>query len=71
RMLLGFVADAVLWVVPSFAEFPAVSELAAGLVIPTGRLLGCLAKIGILFPALLGLVGWAILDRRDLVRSST
>lgn len=71
RMLLGFVADAVLWVVPSFAEFPAVSELAAGLVIPTGRLLGCLAKIGILFPALLGLVGWAILERRDLVRSST
>ncbi len=71
RMLLGFVADAVLWLVPSFAEFPAVSDLAAGLVIPTGRLFGCLAKIGLLFPALLGLVGWAILERRDLVRSST
>jgi hypothetical protein len=71
RMLLGFVADATLWVVPSFAEFPAVSELAAGLAIPTGRLLGCLAKLGLLFPALLGLLGWAILERRDLVRSST
>lgn len=71
RMLLGFVADAVLWVVPSFAEFPAVSDLATGLAIPAGRLLACLLKIGVLFPALLGLVGWAVLERRDLVRSTT
>ena len=71
RMLLGFVADAVLWVVPSFAEFPAVSDLATGLAIPVGRLLACLLKIGVVFPALLGLVGWAVLERRDLVRSTT
>lgn len=71
RMLLGFVADAVLWIVPSFAEFPAVADLAAGLAIPAGRVLACGLKIGVLFPALLGLVGWAILERRDLVRSAT
>lgn len=71
RMLLGFVADAVLWIVPSFADFPAVSDLAAGLAIPAGRVLACGLKIGVVFPALLGLVGWAILERRDLVRSAT
>lgn len=71
RMLLGFVADAVLWLVPSFAEFPAVSDLATGIAIPATRLLGCLAKIGLFFPVLLGLAGWAILERRDLVRPST
>jgi len=71
RMLLGFVADAVLWIVPSFADFPAVSDLAAGLAIPAGRVLACGLKIGVVFPALLGLVAWAILERRDLVRSAT
>jgi hypothetical protein len=71
RMLLGFVADAVLWIVPSFADFPAVSDLAAGIAIPAGRVLACGLKIGVVFPALLGLVGWAILERRDLVRSAT
>lgn len=71
RMLLGFVADAVLWVVPSFAEFPSVADLATGLAIPAGRVLACALKIGVVFPALLGLVGWAILERRDLVRSSS
>jgi hypothetical protein len=33
--------------------------------------LGCLLVIGIAYPTLLGVGGWLVFDRRDLVRPST
>ena len=71
RMLLGFVADLVLWLVPAFSDFDAVASLATGTAIPTATVLACLLKIGIVYPLLIGLAGWAVLQRRDLVRSSS
>jgi hypothetical protein len=33
--------------------------------------LACCATIGLAYPLLLGLVGWLVFDRRDLVRPNT
>lgn len=71
KMLLGFVTDLVLWVVPAFSDYDAVAKLATGVAVPTGSVLSCLVKIGILYPLALGLLGWAVFERRDLVRSSS
>jgi hypothetical protein len=71
RMLLGFVTDLVLWVIPAFSDYDAVGNLATGIVIPPTQVLSCLLKIGVFYPLILGLAGWAIFERRDLVRSST
>lgn len=71
RMLLGFVTDGVLWMVPAFSDYDTVAKLAAGIAIAPTTVLSCLLKIGVLYPALIGLLGWVGFDRRDLVRSSS
>jgi hypothetical protein len=71
RMLFGFVTDIVLGMVPAFSDYDAVGSLATGIAIPTADVLSCLVKIGVVYPLVLGLIGWAIFQRRDLVRSST
>ncbi|NDC62602.1 MAG: hypothetical protein EBZ59_01120 [Planctomycetia bacterium] len=71
RMLLGFVTDIVLWLVPAFSDYDAVARLATGIAIPPTSVLSCLAKIGLVYPLLIGLLGWLVFDRRDLVRSSS
>lgn len=71
RMLLGFVADLVLWMVPAFSDYDAVAKLATGIAVPTWSVLSCLVKIGIVYPLLIGLLGWIVFDRRDLIRSAT
>lgn len=71
RMLLGFVTDLVLWMVPAFSDYDAVAKLATGLAVPTSSVLACLFKIGVVYPLVIGLLGWVGFDRRDLIRSST
>jgi hypothetical protein len=71
RMVLGFVTDAVLWTVPAFSDYDAVGRLATGIAVPTGTVLACLLKIGVVYPLIIGLLGWMVFDRRDLIRSST
>lgn len=71
RMLLGFVGDAVLAVVPAFSDYDAVSQLATGLAISTSTVAACCGWLGLLYPLVFGLIGWAALARRDLLPSST
>jgi hypothetical protein len=71
RMLLGFISDLVLWLVPAFSDYDAVAKLATGIAVPMGSVLSCLFKIGIVYPVVIGLLGWVVFDRRDLIRSST
>jgi len=71
RMLLGFVTDLVLWMVPAFSDYDAVAKLATGIAVPTGSVLSCLLKIAVIYPVAIGLLGWMVFDRRDLIRSST
>jgi hypothetical protein len=71
RMLFGFVTDVTLRCLPAFGDYDAVSLLTTGMRIETGAVLGCLLVIGIAYPTLLGVGGWLVFDRRDLVRPST
>jgi hypothetical protein len=71
RMLLGFVTDATLAVVPAFSDYEAVSQLATGVAIPIESVASCALRIGIVYPLIALGVGWLIFDRRDLVRSTT
>lgn len=71
RMLLGFVTDVTLRVLPAFSDYDAVGSLSTGLEVPTRAVFACFATIGLAYPLLLGLVGWLVFDRRDLVRPNT
>ncbi len=71
RMLLGFVSDGLLWILPSFSADASIAKLATGITIPLRDVATRLLLFGGLYPALVGSVGWLVLDRRDLVRSSS
>lgn len=71
RMLLGFVTDATLAVVPAFSDYETVSQLATGVAIPIGNVAACSLWIGVVYPAIALGLGWLIFDRRDLIRSAT
>ena len=71
RMLLGFVTDVVLWLLPSLTSDGAVRRLATGLTIPWRDVLGRLALFVVVYPLALGTIGWLVFDRRDLVRGSS
>jgi len=71
RMLLGFVSDAVTRLLPSFSADRAVARLVAGTAIPAGDVLRRLLLFAVVYPAVIGVVGWWVFERRDLVRSSS
>jgi hypothetical protein len=71
RMLLGFVSDGILGMLPSFTADGAVAKLATGILIPTGAVVSRLVLFAGCYPALVGVIGWLVFDRRDLVRTST
>ena len=71
RMLFGFVTDVTLRGLPAFGDYDAVSLLTTGMRIETSSVLWCLLGIGITYPILLGVGGWLVFERRDLVRPST
>ena len=71
RMLLGFVSDFVLWLLPSLTSDAATRRLATGITIPWADVLTRLALLCVAYPLALGAMGWLVFDRRDLVRSSS
>jgi hypothetical protein len=71
RMVLGFVSDGLVRLLPTFSADRSVARLATGMVIPLGDVLRALLLFGIVYPAAVGLSGWWVFDRRDLVRSSS
>jgi ABC-type transport system involved in multi-copper enzyme maturation permease subunit len=71
RMLLGFVSDGLVRLLPTFSADRSVARLATGTVIPLGDVLRALLLFGIVYPLAVGLASWWVFDRRDLVRSSS
>lgn len=71
RMLLGFVSDGLLWILPSFSADAAISRLATGIAIPLRDVVTRLALFGVIYPLAVGSLGWLVFERRDLVRSSS
>lgn len=71
RMLMGFVTDLVLGILPSFSSDAAITSLATGIAIPPSVAAWRLILFCLVYPAAFGLLGWIVLDRRDLVRSGS
>jgi hypothetical protein len=71
RMLLGFLTDALLWLLPSFSSDAAITRLATGIAIPWADVGSRFVLFGVIYPAAFGLLGWAVLDRRDLVKTGS
>lgn len=69
RMLLGFLTDVVLWLLPSFASDASIPRLATGIAIPWSAVAARGLLFGLVYPLITGIVGWLVLDRRDLVRT--
>jgi ABC-type transport system involved in multi-copper enzyme maturation permease subunit len=71
RMLLGFVTDLVLGILPSFSSDAAIASLATGIAIPPSVAAVRFVLFCLVYPAAFGAIGWIVLDRRDLVRSGS
>lgn len=71
RMLLGFIADGILAILPSFTADAAIPRLATGMLIPVREVVWRLVLFAGVYPLALGLLGWSIFDRRDLIRSTS
>ena len=71
RMLLGFVTDGVLWLLPSFTADAGIRRLATGMTIPWRDVIARLVQFVVVYPLALGGIGWLVFDRRDLVRGSS
>ncbi|NDC53883.1 MAG: hypothetical protein EBZ74_06220 [Planctomycetia bacterium] len=71
RMLLGFITDFLLWMIPSFADYDTVSQVAGGMAISSSEVLLCLLRLGFACSLFAGLAGWIVFDRRDLVGPSS
>jgi len=71
RMLLGFVTDGVLWLLPSFTADAGIRRLATGITIPWQDVFARLALFVLVYPLALGGIAWPVFDRRDLVRGSS
>lgn len=70
KTVTSFVADGFLALVPSFGRYNAVTEVATGRLCSTAEALWSVGELGILYPAVAILIGWALLERRDLVNLS-
>jgi len=71
KVVMALFGEAFLAVVPSFARFDSVTSLATGMQITRGNVVECLLRLGLVAPLALGLIGWFVFERRDLVRSNS
>jgi hypothetical protein len=70
KTIMSYAADLFLAVVPSFAAHDGITEVATGRLLPPLDMLGSCAELAVAYPAALLLLGWVLLERRDLVHVS-
>lgn len=70
KTLTSMAADGFLSLVPSFGAHDGVTELATGRLLPLSQAVATFGELGVLYPLLLGFIGWLLLERRDLVNVS-
>lgn len=70
KTVSSFVADAFLALIPSFGRYDAITEVSTGRLCSLPAMLGCFGEFAILYPLMLLALGWALLERRDLVNLS-
>lgn len=70
KTLTSIAADGFLALVPSFGKHDGVTEIATGRLLPLSQVLATCGELAVLYPLLLGCIGWMLLERRDLVNVS-
>jgi hypothetical protein len=71
KTLGSYTADAFLSLVPSFGDYDSVTRLAMGRVVPLMEVASGLAILGVAYPLALLALGWTLLERRDLMSTSS
>lgn len=67
----AYCADAFLAVVPSFGAHDSITQLATGRLVPLTEVASGVLILAVVYPLVLLALGWALLERRDLVSSSS
>lgn len=70
KTLSSFAADCFLALVPSFGAHDGVTEVATGQMLSLTQAAASVGLVGIAYPGALLLLGWFLLERRDLVNVS-
>jgi len=64
-------ADAFLALVPAFSSYDSITEAATGRLVSTSETLSAVVILLLVYPAVLLATGWGLLERRDLVSTSS
>jgi hypothetical protein len=67
----SYVADAFLSLIPSFSDYDSITQVATGRLVPVAETAAGVCELGLAYPLLLLAIGWWLLERRDLVSSSS
>ncbi len=70
KTLTSWAAEGFLALVPSFGTHDGITEVATGRLLPVTQAFGSAGILGIAYPVALVALGWALLERRDLVNVS-
>lgn len=71
KVILAIFGELFLAVIPSFNRFDGVTSIATGQAVSGRSLAECVLRLGFVAPLAIGLLGWVIFERRDLVRSNS
>lgn len=71
KTVWSFAADAFLTLVPSFGHYDSITQVGTGRVVPVSEVTTGVIVLGVAYPVVLLLLGWMLLERRDLVSGTT
>ena len=67
----SYAADAFLSLIPSFGDYDSITQVATGRLVSLAETAAGVCELGLVYPLLLLGIGWWLLERRDLVSSSS
>jgi hypothetical protein len=67
----SYVGEAFLALIPSFGDYDSITQVATGRLVSAASTAAGLGELGLAYPLLLLAIGWWLLERRDLVSSSS
>lgn len=67
----AYCADAFLALIPAFSSYDSITEAATGRLVSTSETVSAILLLMLVYPAVLLAIGWAMLERRDLVSTSS
>jgi hypothetical protein len=71
KVIMAVFGELFVKVIPSFDRYDTVTAVATGMNVSAWTVLECILRVGIVAPAVLGLLAWFCFEQRDLVRSNT